>query len=92
MFERDGRVGGADVAQLLFQCHVRMNGPVSHAASPPMQVHETMHLACADGASLAALPAIFELMPTITLCQYERRRENDREGTVYTLTTAATRL
>ena len=66
MFERDGRVGGADVAQLLFQCHARMNRPVSHAASPPMQVHETMHLACAVGASLDALPAVFELMPAIT--------------------------
>ena len=59
MFERDGRVGGADVAQLLFQCHARMNGPVSHAASPPMQVHETMHLACAARASLDALAAVF---------------------------------
>ena len=54
------------MVQLLFQCHARMNGLVSHAASPPMQVHETMHLACAAGASLDALPAVFELMPAIT--------------------------
>ena len=60
MFERDGRVGGADVAQLLFQCHARMNGPVSHAASPPMQVHETMQLAW------MLWPPFFELMPAIT--------------------------
>ena len=57
-----------------------------------MQVHEMMQLACAARASLDALPAVFELMPTITLCQYEQRRENDREGTVYTLTTAAMQL
>ena len=31
-----------------------------------MQVHETMHLACAARASLDALPAVFELMPAIT--------------------------
>ena len=55
----------ASVVQLLFQCHARMNGLVSHAASPPMQVHETMH-ACAARASLDALPAVFELMPAIT--------------------------
>ena len=65
------------MVQLLFQCHARMNGPVSHA--------------CAARASLDALPAVFELMPAITYAS-ANGEEKTIEGTVYTLTMAATRL
>ena len=47
-----------------------------------MQVHETMHLACAAGASLDALPAVFELMSTITYAS-TNREEKTIEGIVY---------
>ena len=69
MFEpetRDERVGGAapfSVSRVDERaCFPR--GVTTDAT--PMQVHETMHLACAARASLDALPAVFELMPAIT--------------------------
>ena len=47
-----------------------------------MQVHETMHRACAARASLNALPAVFELMPTITYAS-TNGEEKTIEGIVY---------
>ena len=47
-----------------------------------MQVHETMHLACAARASLDALPAVFELMPAITYAS-TNGEEKTIEGIVY---------